>query len=342
MQSPAHRHRRAIINSRGLDDSSLTFASFFNIPNSTDKSKIYSYNATQNNEDLEAISKKLEMTKCVSYLSPDTISWMNKRRPRCINDKSHFSHISPTRALQLLAIFKGLDYDKSGRISKKELMDALHYVTVNSVTVKPVPMNIDTSNNNRRSSVVGFGRGASVCSNRRESISKIISSVLNENYTHNNIIPTRNESLPVMSKETLYDVFDWMDVDGDGMVDFNEFVLHFTKTSNNEDNDKLQQAFYEFATRHQRQVIIDSLSGSNTHSHINLNSINTRENTLSDMDKYYQMKKLFQLEFIQGSSSEGRIDSCEGGAPLNVLAGPIHKQRVKEQRRARLVNATVK
>ena len=38
----------------------------------------------------------------VSFLTPDAISWMNKRRPNASNMKTH---VNPSRVLQLRAVF---------------------------------------------------------------------------------------------------------------------------------------------------------------------------------------------------------------------------------------------
>jgi hypothetical protein len=60
-----------------------------------------------------------------SYLTPDALRWMNKRRA---NAGSSVAHITPSRALQLRAIFRGLDFDGSGEISLDELKEAVQYV----------------------------------------------------------------------------------------------------------------------------------------------------------------------------------------------------------------------
>lgn len=65
----------------------------------------------------------------VSYLSPDSIRWMNKRRPK--GGSASAVHVLPSRALQLSQIFKGLDFDNSGAIDIEELKVSVHRITIN-------------------------------------------------------------------------------------------------------------------------------------------------------------------------------------------------------------------
>lgn len=60
------------------------------------------------------ISSKLKLSNTVSFLKPDAIAWMNKRKPNTIVDKSYHSTVTPSKALQLLSMFRGLDIDNSG------------------------------------------------------------------------------------------------------------------------------------------------------------------------------------------------------------------------------------
>jgi hypothetical protein len=75
----------------------------------------------------EAEEMKEEPLK-MSYLDPNTIAWMNKRRPGAGAGGRAQALITPSRALQLRQIFKGLDFDGSGEISLEEMSDALVYV----------------------------------------------------------------------------------------------------------------------------------------------------------------------------------------------------------------------
>ena len=72
----------------------------------------------------------------VSFLDPNTVRWMNKRRAK---SKKTFDGkvvasdakplVTPSQALYLRSIFKGLDYDNQGEISLSELSAAVRYVS---------------------------------------------------------------------------------------------------------------------------------------------------------------------------------------------------------------------
>lgn len=66
------------------------------------------------------------LNKSVSFLSPEAIKWMNKRKPSARHSTT--AHILPSRAIQLKEIFKGLDFDGSGSIDIHELKEAVEYV----------------------------------------------------------------------------------------------------------------------------------------------------------------------------------------------------------------------
>jgi hypothetical protein len=69
-----------------------------------------------------------EEVKPASLLSPEALKWMSKRRnPKKVS--ASIAHILPSRALQLTAIFKGLDIDGSGSIDIAELKDAVDFVS---------------------------------------------------------------------------------------------------------------------------------------------------------------------------------------------------------------------
>mmetsp|Transcript_20080 Transcript_20080/g.28860 ORF Transcript_20080/g.28860 Transcript_20080/m.28860 type:complete len:369 (-) Transcript_20080:125-1231(-) len=69
--------------------------------------------------------------KNMTLLAPDSIRWMNKRRP--LNQAvSKPQHISPHRASQLRDMFDGLDFDGGGEIDLKEFKEAINYVTARS------------------------------------------------------------------------------------------------------------------------------------------------------------------------------------------------------------------
>jgi len=83
----------------------------------------HSQNVSTHDEELEEGEEPMKM----SFLDPNTIAWMNKRRPGAASGRSK-ALITPSRALQLRTIFRGLDFDGSGEISLEEMQEALRYV----------------------------------------------------------------------------------------------------------------------------------------------------------------------------------------------------------------------
>lgn len=191
--------------------------------------------STQNNTEPEAEVPEDNpddvFTSTVSFLSPDTVRWMNKRRPDAKN--SMRGHVLPSRALQLREIFRGLDFDGSGNIDIDELTEAIEFVvkSTNSGSGNDEPLFKDPAK------IVKF--------------------------------------------------FAAMDTNGDGTVDFNEFLLAMTQQSEGNDSDeqttRLQNAFFEFANQHRRQKINDFVQNPE----------------FSDQEKYDEMKKLFNIKYFK-------------------------------------------
>jgi Ca2+-binding EF-hand superfamily protein len=69
--------------------------------------------------------------KNMTMLPPDSIRWMNRRRPLS-QTISKPSHIPPHQASQLREMFDGLDFDGGGEIDLKEFKDAIAYVSEHS------------------------------------------------------------------------------------------------------------------------------------------------------------------------------------------------------------------
>lgn len=92
----------------------------------------------------------------------------------------------------------------------------------------------------------------------------------------------------IENPEKINKFFESMDTDGDGTVDYNEFLLGMTATQNDSagntsSNAKLQQAFCEFANQHRRQLIIE---------HMN-------DTKVPDIERYNQLHKIFSIQFTQ-------------------------------------------
>lgn len=173
--------------------------------------------------------------KSVSFLSSDTVRWMNKRQP---TNKSAISHVLPSRALQLREIFRGLDYDNSGSIDIEEMKQAVHYVAHATSSNGDGPLFKDPAK--------------------------------------------------------LVNFFVAMDVNNDGTVDFDEFLAGMTSQASEDatDQDRLQQAFFEFANQHRRQRIMDFV----------------QEQNRSDLEKYQEIKHLFSIQYFKDEHVDLSMD----------------------------------
>ena len=106
--------------------------------------------------------------------------------------------LTPSKAIQLREIFRGLDFDNSGGISIVEIEEAIQYVAKAGAGLKNA---------------------------------KQISSF-----------------------------FKTMDSDGNGTIDFGEFLLAMSLDQGNSDQSKvMKKAFQDFATMHRRQTILESI-----------------------------------------------------------------------------------
>jgi hypothetical protein len=173
-------------------------------------------------EDVEEDTDKEDEVK-MSFLDPYTISWMNKRRPGTIAGTRAQALITPSRALQLREIFRGLDFDGSGEISLDEMQEALKYV---------------------------------------------------------------GETDPSMDVDSICRFFVEMDTDGNGSIDYGEFVAGMssdTGTMGPEQSAKMQEAFFNFANKHQRQQLIDTIN----------------DKSMEDQDRYKGFMKLFEFSSLQ-------------------------------------------
>lgn len=225
-----------------------------------------------NKEDDKTISSKSDEEmfgkQTVSFLTPDAISWMNKRRPNASNMKKH---VNPSRVLQLRAVFNGLDFDGSGELTLEELKEAVDFVSKNNDGGPPI----------------------------------------------------------FEDPEKMKQFFKDMDADGSGAIDFQEFLVGMTSTGDGEgskDNQRMQEAFYKFATQHRRTQI--------------LNEVN--DDDISDLSRYAQMKNLFEIKFFRDevgecNTIEEKIKRAkeEAAAERKKLGEESYKMRNTERARTR-------
>jgi Ca2+-binding EF-hand superfamily protein len=175
-------------------------------------------------EEEEENDNNISNSKSVSFLPPNTLRWLNRRRPA---EEGAAKVMSASRALQLRNVFTSLDFEGNGEIGLGELKEAIFFVAR----------------------------------------------------------PRDDGAAPLIEDpDKICKFFESMDVDGNGAVDFNEFL--FGMTSGEEDDTKMrkvQQAFFEFANMHNRQMILESVA----------------DESVSDLDKFEKMKTLFSIKFLQ-------------------------------------------
>lgn len=207
------------------------------LPKARENSQKIGKGNTKEEEKEDEISEE-SYRKSITFLNGDAIRWMNKRKPSARNSQTNF--VTPSRAIQLRAIFRGLDFDDSGEISLEELKDAVKYVSENC-----------------------------------------------------------NSSTPVFEDPVkMGEFFESMDTDGNGTVDFNEFLVAMTTQSKagdgNDDTANLQQIFYDFANQHRRQTIIDRI----------------KDKSLSDTARYEEMNKLFSIHFFRDKQLDDTVEDA--------------------------------
>eukprot|EP01031_Cornospumella_fuschlensis_P043469 gene43469-53146_t len=117
--------------------------------------------------------------------------------------------------------------------------------------------------------------------------------------------------------QKLADFFVKMDVNGDGTVDFNEFLIAMTvqegnKPEGDQQTDKLQEAFLEFASYHRRQKILDAVN----------------DPSRGDIEKYNEMKELFKIQYFK----EEQLDLST--AEKLLRAKQLAQKQMKEIRTA--------
>lgn len=96
----------------------------------------------------------------------------------------------------------------------------------------------------------------------------------------------------------LTDFFASMDTDGNGTVDFNEFLVAMTSSHANldegakESTAKLQQAFFDFANKHRRQQLIHRIG----------------DQSISDLVKYDELRQLFSITFFKDEVYDATVE----------------------------------
>ena len=113
------------------------------------------------------------------------------------------------------------------------------------------------------------------------------------------------------------DLFNALDANHDGEIEFPEFIAAMTGDRNlqmagDSNLSSSQEAFFEFATKHRRQRILDKLSNPD----------------IDDARRYHQFSKLFDVKFFRDDLSQG----APGEDPRHVLQLQQNKLSVKQKK----------
>ena len=221
----------------------------------------------QKEESADEPRNEITASKSVSFLPPDTLRWLNRRRPAGDNA---VQVMTASRAMQLRNVFQSLDFDGGGEIELDELKEAINFVA------KP-----------------------------------------------------RGSGPPLIDDPVkINKFFESMDVDGNGAVDFNEFLVGMTSGGGDDNQmEKMQQAFFEFANLNLRQTILEQVN----------------DKGVSDLVKFQEMKKLFAIKFVKEEENIRSVEEqikhaqqCAIKEMKELRGGPNGKQRSLEMNRARM------
>lgn len=210
-----------------------------------------------------------DVMRYVSFLDPDTIRWMNARRP--LNASAIPGHVLPSLALQLKEMFNSLDFDNSGGIDISELKIAVNFVSDN---IKP------------------------------------------------------SEKTVTETKE-IVKFFESMDKDGNGVVDFVEFLAQVTSQQHMnaamvaDKATRLQAAFLEFANQLRRQKIDERLASNDT----------SISNKFQELKNLYSINYFIEEDGLRSDMADPQAAFEKQKKEMNVALGA--GRRRKELERAR-------
>jgi Ca2+-binding EF-hand superfamily protein len=242
-------------------------------------------------------------SKNISSLNPDTLRWINKRK-KLTGTNSVAGQVLPSKAVQLRDIFKSLDTEKAGVINIKSIKTALR--TINA------PSDIHSL----------YSPSSSLVSN---------SPTLSE--TSTTVRPfspsSRKQEQLISDPQLLLDFFTEMDSNQDGIVDFNDFLAAMTNEPTTEAEKgrtiNPQEEFFDFATKHRRHKIMEFVKSRHT----------------SDLDKYEELKKLFQLTYFTTGTTDLSVNDklIRVKAELQKKIKELHSDHFLQRKKKEILRA---
>ena len=100
---------------------------------------------------------------------------------------------------------------------------------------------------------------------------------------------------PLIEKpQEIIDLFESMDIDKNGTVDFDEFLVGMTTSSASGSigSAKMANAFFDFANQHRRQTIVDKIN----------------DKKAPTEERYNELRKLYNMKYLKDEPSDATVD----------------------------------
>jgi len=120
--------------------------------------------------------------------------------------------------------------------------------------------------------------------------------------------------------DAVISLFESMDIDGNGAVDFNEFLLGMTSESAGDTAKhvgRMKEAFYDFANKHRRQMIIDKI----------------KDESIGTLERYGELTKLYNIKFLKKEVQEVTVQEMIAKALKDAKDEKAEMQQASERLR---------
>jgi len=134
--------------------------------------------------------------------------------------------------------------------------------------------------------------------------------------------------------DQLVQIFEDMDIDKNGNVDFDEFLIGMTsevasKQAGGVSGVRMQNAFFDFANQHRRSTIADKISN----------------DSLGSQERYNELRKLYNMKYLKDEPkdctvdemiSKMKADAIQQKAEMNKAAAKYRKAEIHRARAAHI------
>jgi len=132
----------------------------------------------------------------------------------------------------------------------------------------------------------------------------------------------------------LVQIFEDMDIDKNGNVDFDEFLIGMTsetasKGAGGVSGARMQNAFFDFANQHRRSTISDRIE----------------DDSLGSMERYNELRKLYNMKYLKDEPkdcttdemiSKMKAEAIQQKAEMNKVASKYRKAEINRARAAHI------